>query len=323
MECPRLNHFVRLNPNGTVSRCGHMIKPAQFATYDDLNNSSWLHTIKTQFANDEWPEECIRCKLLEESGNKSLRNNSLDLHIKQTRDDYLIVGGVLDNICNSACIMCSENLSTKIGSLTSKNYPIIDNTNPFKQLPQDRIVQLDINGGEPSASKNYKRLLNNLPPNLKSLRVNTNCAIILDELVDISNRGIDVTVTVSFDGIDKVHDYIRWPIPYDKFIKNLMVYKSMPVNLNLWTTVSALNIGNLKSIFEFVNNNGFNHSWALLSRPDELNVKYKNWLTLSADVPDCLLNQVAVADDNSDSLSAFLTAQDAKRNITYKDYYEV
>lgn len=323
MDCPRLKHFVRFNSNGTLSRCGHMDTPAQFQTLEELDSSVWLSNIKHQFETDTWPQECSRCRLSEESGNSSLRTNAIEFHKEQTRDDYLIVGGVLDNICNSACIMCSEKFSTKIGSLTSKNYVIVDNTNPFRQLPLNRIVKLDINGGEPSASKNYKRILNNLPPNLKYLRVNTNCTIILDELVDISAKGIDVTVTVSFDGIGKIHDYIRWPIPYEKFIKNLMVYKDMPVNLNLWTTVSALNIGNLNSIFEFVNNNGFNHSWALLSTPDELNVKYKNWLTLSADVPDFLLNQVAVDDDNSDVLSAFLTEQDIKRNITHKDYYEV
>jgi molybdenum cofactor biosynthesis enzyme MoaA len=52
-------------------------------------------------------------------------------------------------------------------------------------LPLDRITRIDINGGEPSYSKNYKKILANLPSNLRTLRLNTNCNIVLEELVEI------------------------------------------------------------------------------------------------------------------------------------------
>lgn len=320
MQCARLNHFVRFNPDGTVSRCGHMHKPPRFNSLEELDSSEWLKNIKNAFDNNSWPVECDRCRQTEVINQTSIRLNSNKIHKEQIKNDYLYVGGVLDNICNSACQFCNDSLSTKIGSLKGKNYPIVDNSNKFWKLPLDRIVHLDLNGGEPSASKNYKDIITNLPPNIKSIRLNTNCSKVLYELETLVEKGIDVTVTVSFDGIDLIHDYIRWPIPYDKFLKNLMVYKSMPVNLNLWTTVNALNISNFKEIQKFVNDNNFDHAWALLSEPDQLNVKYKNWLTESADVPESLKNVVAVERDNSLDLIEFLKHQDSLRQIDYKEY---
>jgi MoaA/NifB/PqqE/SkfB family radical SAM enzyme len=163
-----------------------------------------------------------------------------------------------------------------IGGLKSKTYPIVDNSNRFWQLPLDRVIHLDINGGEPSASKNYKHILANLPSSIKSVRLNTNCSMVLDELLDLHQRGVQVTVTVSLDGIGPVYEYVRWPIKWDKFYSNLMKYREMPVKLNLWTTVSVLNIDDLPNIVAFAQENSIDHSYAYLKLPIELAVENKN-----------------------------------------------
>ena len=278
MYCPRLDHFVRFNPNGTVSCCGHMTNSPDFISYDELLTSTWLEEIKDEMSRDAWPIECQRCKTTENESDTSIRLDSIkrDRAFKSLRKDYLIVGGVLDNVCNSACLTCNEQLSTKIGSLTSKKYIKINNANRFWSLPQERIVHLDINGGEPSHSKNYRYILANLPKNVKSIRLNTNCTTVLDELLPLTERGIHVTVTVSLDGIGAVHDFIRWPIKWDKFYKNLMIYKSMPIKLNLWTTVSVLNIDDLPNIISFAQGHDIDHSYAYLTTPSELAVENKD-----------------------------------------------
>ena len=276
MYCPRLNHFVRFNPNGTVSRCGHMVDAPQFNTLEEMDSSLWLLTVKKEFAKDQWPEECSRCQQTEQLTQTSIRLNAIEFDKLQKQTDYLSVGGVLDNICNSGCLTCNENLSTMIGGLKSKTYPIVDNSSKFWALPLDRVVHLDINGGEPSASKNYKHILANLPPSIQSVRVNTNCGIIIDELEDLSKRGVQVTVTVSLDGIGSVYEYVRWPVKWDKFYSNLMKYREMPVKLNLWTTVSALNIDDLPNIIAFARQYNIDHSYAYLEEPVELAVKNKD-----------------------------------------------
>jgi len=278
MYCPRLDHFVRFNPDSSVGCCGHMTNSPKFNTYEELQSSEWLKNIRDEMARDAWPIECQRCKTTEQESNTSIRLDSInrDRAFKSLRKDYLIVGGVLDNVCNSACLTCNAELSTKIGGLTSKKYIKINNANSFWSLPLERIVHLDINGGEPSYSKNYKYILANLPENVKSIRLNTNCSTVLEELQDLCNRGIHVTVTVSLDGIGPVHDFVRWPITWDKFYKNLQQYMSMPVRLNTWTTVSALNVDDLPNILEFIKIHNLEHSYAYLTDPQELAVKNKD-----------------------------------------------
>ncbi len=312
MYCPRLNHFVRFNPSGRVSRCGHMINSPEFETLAEMDNSQWLKNIKDQMSQNEWPIECHRCSQTETINQTSIRLNAIEFHKKQTQVDYLTVGGVLDNICNSACYTCNEKLSTKIGSLISRQYPIVDNSNRFWTLPLDRVVHLDLNGGEPSASKNYKQVLANLPKNVKSVRINTNCSLVIPEIEAILDNGIEVVVTVSLDGIGQVHDYIRWPIKWDKFYSNLMKYQAIPLTeLNTWTTVSALNINDLPAIQQFTKEHNLLHSWALLNTPDVLNVKYENTQTITA--RDILPGQVAVDRNNQQEFDEFITKQDQLR----------
>ena len=279
MYCPRLDHFVRFNPNGTVSRCGHMVNPPQFASLADMEASSWLANTKELMKFDRWPKECVRCQ---ETEPDSIRIYATALDNQTTQQNYLQVGGVLDNLCNAACQTCNQNLSSRIGSLMGPGFPIINNTDQFWRLPQERIVHLDINGGEPSYSKNYKKILSNLPSNLKTLRLNTNCSTVLTELVGIANRGIEVTVTVSCDGIGSVHDFVRWPIPWQDFYRNLMTYKTMPVRLNLWTTVSVLNLDDLPNIQAFAQEHGIDHSYAYLKSPYELSVDNTDHLVRDA-----------------------------------------
>ena len=320
MWCPRLSHFVRLNSNGTVSRCGHMVQAPQFGSLDEMNNSWWQRNTEHSFLNGIFPSECVRCQQTEQINETSIRLNAIDFDNKQVRKDYLCVGGVLDNTCNSACQSCNEKLSTKIGSLRTRDYPIVDNTSAFWSLPMSRVVHLDINGGEPSASKNYKNVLQNIPASVDSVRINTNCSLIIPEIEGLLERGIHVTVTVSLDGIENTHDYVRWPIKWDKFYSNLMIYKSMGIqDLNTWTTVHALNIGDMHNIFAFVKEHNLDHSYALLNSPDPLNVKYKNSFT-EVTVPEDLAAYVAIDRNNEHELKEFIAAQDALRNINYTDY---
>lgn len=323
MQCARLNHFARLNNRGTISRCGHMVNAPGFKSVEEMDNSQWLdETIKT-LETDNWPKECTRCQSAENIGIKSIRQYSNDFHEQEfiTNNNYLVIGGVLDNICNSACQSCSSRLSTKIGSLESKDYIKINNESLFASLPQDRIIKLDINGGEPTASPAYQHLLENLPINVKYIRVNTNGSRLLPNLQNIINRGIHVTVTVSLDGIGKIHDYVRWPIKWETVSKTIELYKTYPIELNTWTTVHALNIGDLKNIIAYTEEYNIDHGWALLETPDVLKIKYSNHLTKSADVPDQLKNILNTGIDNTLELQRFITVQDQLRGINFKNFY--
>ena len=337
MYCPRLKHFVRLNQDGSIGKCGHMINAMGFKTFDKLDNSKWLKDIKDTMAKDEWPNECKRCQQTEELNGESIRTKSIERHkiLHPRMDDYLVVGGVLDNVCNSACQTCNAGLSTKIGSLKSKNYPKVNNYETFWKLPQNRILEVDVNGGEPTASKNYKKILANLPPNTKIVRMNTNGSRIIRELETILRNRTMVIVTLSFDGTGNVHDYVRWPIKWRNYIKTVQAYKDLQkqyplLKLNCWTTVSSLNVENLPSILDFAAEQGLDHDWAFLNTPDPLNVKYKNKFTIRAKqklskssyaICRDISKKIAVAQDNNKLIELFIKKQNKLRNIDIKDYF--
>ena len=336
MYCPRLKHFVRLNRNGTIGKCGHMDTKMGFETIEQMDKSKWLRDIKNKMENDQWPNECVRCKQSEEIDQDSIRLKSIKRHkvLQPFRDDYLVVGGVLDNVCNSACQTCNAGLSTKIGSLESKNYPRVDNYVKFWELPQNRILEVDVNGGEPTASKNYKKILDRLPKNVRIVRMNTNGSRMIPELETILSKRIMVIVTLSLDGVEDVHDYVRCPIKWKQFSKSVIAYKELQkrfplLKLNTWTTVSSINVGNLPSILDFVTEHNLEHSWAFLNDPEVYDPTHKNRYTLSAKeklsnssykVCKDISKVIAVGKDNDEQLDLFIKKQDWLRKIDIKDY---
>ena len=326
MFCPRLDHFVRLNQDGSVGKCGHMIHAKGFASHEELEHSDWMANIRTTMDQGQWPMECFRCQRSEKVKGESIRTNSIARHkmLHPIRKDYLIVGGVLDNICNSACQSCHAGLSTKIGSLESKDYPRVDNYEVFKKLPQERIIEFDVNGGEPTASKNYKKILKALPENVKIVRMNTNGSRMISEIEEVLKRNIMVIVTMSLDGMGQVHDYTRWPIKWDNYKKTVDAYLALQkqyklLQIDFWTTVSCLNIKTLPDIVNFAKNKNIPHDWAFLNQPSVLNVKYDNKFTRLA--KSMSPTEIAVDRNNDKELEDFLSRQDALRNIDVKDYF--
>lgn len=326
MYCPRLDHFVRLNNDGTLGRCGHMIHPTTFKDFKEMEESPWISRLKENLAEGVWPSHCVRCMKSEQVKGKSIRTNSLERHkiLRSLRKDYLIMGGVLDNTCNSACQTCNAGLSTKIGSLQSRNYKRINNYNKIELLPEVRILEVDINGGEPTASPNYKNLLRNLPTQTKIVRMNTNGSRIIEELQTVLEKGITVIVTLSLDGVSLVHDYVRWPIRWIDYVTNVDAYldlrkKFKNLHLDAWTTVSCLNVKCLPEIIQFAKQKGIPHDWAFLERPDVLSVRHKNWFTTPAKYlfPD----KIATGRENCDELISHISKQDRLRKIDYKDYF--
>ena len=209
-------------------------------------------------------------------------------------------------------LTCNPNLSTRIGSL-KKSVVIKDNYELYKTLPLDRVIEIDINGGEPSVSVNYNDLLNNLPDSVKIIRINTNGCVKIKQVEYLLKQGIAVIITVSFDGIGAVHDYIRYPVKWSKFKENLKYYNDLTKQyktskLDTWTTVSALNVNHIDDIQKYCKEHNIRHSYAFLDTPEVLNVKYKNWFTQSSK-----LSNVAVDRDNTQELAAFLELEEACR----------
>jgi len=314
-----------------------MTRAQEFDSFKDMQDSVWLKEIKKQMEDNIWPKECVRCQMTEETTNTSIRLDMIerDRILQSIKKDYLIVGGVLDNICNSACQSCNAELSTKIGSLESKKYKKINNYDNFFKLPQLRIVEVDVNGGEPTASPNYKKLLKNLPKSTTIIRINTNGSRIITEIEELLKKEMRVIVTLSLDGTEDVHDYARWPILWTDYKKNVTKYIELcdqykNLRLNFWTTVSCLNVADLKNIIDYAKAVGIDHAYGFCIRPAALDIRYINELTTNAKenllaTGNALLSAIAkncgsLNKDNSAELKNFIKSQDELRNINFKDY---
>jgi sulfatase maturation enzyme AslB (radical SAM superfamily) len=203
-------------------------------------------------------------------------------------------------------------------------------------LPQDRIVEVDVNGGEPTASPNYKRLLKNLPSSTKIIRINTNGSRVIPEIEELLKKEMRVIITLSFDGTEKVHDYVRWPILWEDYKKNVSKYIELrkqytTLRLNFWSTVSCLNVGDLGNIINYAKEVEIDHAYGFCIRPAVLDIRHENKLTVTAKeflskTDNKLLNSIAnnccsFKKNNDKELKKFISSQDALRNINYKTYF--
>jgi sulfatase maturation enzyme AslB (radical SAM superfamily) len=315
-----------------------MTQAPEFDSFEDMQNSVWLKKIKNQMDNNSWPAECVRCAMTEDTSNTSIRLDMIerDKILRPIKKDYLVVGGVLDNVCNSACQSCNAGLSTKIGSLSSGDYKKINNYNKFFSLPQNRIVEVDVSGGEPTASPNYKKLLKNLPTSTKVIRINTNGSRVIPEIEQLLQKEICVIITLSFDGTENVHDYARWPILWQDYKKNVDKYIELRrqykmLRLNFWTTVSCLNVGDFENIINYAKKVEIDHAYGFCIQPKQLDIRYINKFTVEAkknllETGNTLLSAIAnkcgsLNIDNSTELKNFINSQDALRKINFKDYF--
>jgi len=314
-----------------------MINAPGFESWTSMQNSGWLQQIRAIMSQDQWPQECQRCQHTEQIVNgTSIRSHAIKRHIElsQHQDDYVILGGVLDNICNSACQSCNAAHSTKIGSLSDKNYVKVHNSQLFDRVPWQNIVELDLNGGEPTASPAYQSLLENLPPRVQIIRVNTNGSRVLPNLEKILKQKIRVIITLSLDGTGPVHDYVRWPILWTNYQSTVAQYqwlRSQYTNISLeaWTVIHALNASAVSDIFKFIDREQLAHSWAYLAQPTALNPMLTNTMTLAAKrklLEDCdsrsqkVAELLATRDNNQHDLDKFIVKQDQLRNINIQDY---
>ena len=367
MHCPRLDHFAKILPHDqkenqtVVMNCCVMTNAPLFDSYDEMMSSEWLSTTKKLFSKNRWPNECVRCKEQEKIGVKSDRLQWIDFHQNLLIDhgaDYLIVSMMLDNVCNTACQFCNPHISSKIASLQKlplkirqsvfspyvnskiaslQKLPLkIRQVGPYEEkLPLHRITQIDLEGGEPSNSKNVRQLLTNLPQRVNTIKMYTNARCFLDELVPVAERGIKIQISISLDGVGPVQEYVRWPTQWSEFCQTIEKYKELQirfpeaVSLSFKTTICALNLFDLPNIINFAEKQNIVHSVSQLAHPQALHISSANSYTISArkqlekspsELCQKLAQGVATQKENQQEIDKFIDQQDTLRKISIKDY---
>lgn len=341
MFCSRLDHFVKIEPGSKpMFRCCHMISPPKFNSLEEIETSEWLSSVKEKFKNDIWPTECSRCKESEDIGIDSVRLISNKKH-KEFFDidpNYIVVDVVVDTICNAACPICSEDLSSKIAKLKKIKINPFDGSSILQSIPKERIYQIDILGGEPGASRKSKILLEDIQTfqNLKKLHLSTNGSMKIKEIEVLLKKGISIELVISMDGTEKIFEYARFPIKWNVFVETVKYYKNLQrqypnLSLLIWSSISSLCVADIPNMIKFSQDVEIPLNGSPIHFPKELSISNKNFLTNHAlktlencdnDFAKKILKLVSVYEESNDKeLIKFLKENDSIRKTNYLEIF--
>lgn len=182
----------------------------------------------------------------------------------------------LGNHCNSACVFCTPESSSRLASEFVK-LKLIDQAPP-KSWTEDpvlvekfvstlarspRLQYLHFLGGEtlitPAFTEILQRLIDyGLNKNL-TLGLTTNLTVWNDDTVNLLSQFESVHLGVSIECLHPVNDYVRWPSKLDAVTKCLDRWLAV-VRENQWlmqirTTPTVLTVSHLLSVYDWAWNN--------------------------------------------------------------------
>ena len=214
------------------------------------------------------PKYCQDCYDREEEGQESTRQfetyewaNRLGFTEPQEFADakhpmyYEIRPG---NKCNIMCRTCDDQHS----HLIEKEWKTIGiPLNPYKytKSPFDKVDFTDIKrlylaGGEPTIMPEVFEFLRNcikLDKTDFELEIGTNGMKFSNTLLGLLDHFPNVNFAFSFDGFDKVGDYIRWGSDFNTVVKNAHLMMERGHKVSLQTVFSIYNGTRMHEIFEF------------------------------------------------------------------------
>ena len=289
--CPIPWSHVAVKSNGALRICSHSQsggnkntlleldgKTLRIDDIDNALNSDTLKDVRLKFINNEWPEQCRRCKIEQQAGKRS-RNQWEATMYDLTKEDAMNItqldGTVteqrilsmdlrLGNKCNLQCVMCypgESNQWNKIQEqITGSKVFMIDNVTystdgheHFEWCNQEEYYQLltehakhvqkiKFGGGEPWLVKQHLTLLKNLlEQDLAKnieLEYSINVTIVPQEFLRTIDQFKFVKLCCSVDGYGQVNEAIRYPTKWEVIEKNLDFLDTAPPNSAIFTSTT-------------------------------------------------------------------------------------
>lgn len=276
---------------------------------DSLNdswNSNYMRTVRQKMLDGKMLPSCQRCYDLEAQGMKSMRDASnFEIYKNSTINGFYDktikhIELHFGNVCNLACKMCSQQYSYKIGqelveiskddqkfmnwlkqqggvvnNWTAELETIYDwfkeiNTkNKIFEYVSNYVTSISIQGGEPTAIKEFYELLefcyDKDTLKNKSINVTTNLTNTNPNLIKWLKQTKSFSIYGSIDGIGIRNEYIRYPSRWTEIEKSLNFYKDLiksnpSCKIVFGPTFQALNIDHLVDMIEYFENFMLRHN---------------------------------------------------------------
>lgn len=176
----------------------------------------------------------------------------------------------IDNKCNLACITCQPRDS----SLWEKELKMIPKNNIYdfdyeKMMTAKKIY---LSGGEPLIIDKYIHLIKYIANNNPEieLSINTNLTNLPNDVLESFKKIKSLNITVSVDAMKKVNEYHRYPLKWDKFLRNLENINKINATLRFNTVVDAVSIFGMSDFKELENYNIKEWELSILKIPENL-----------------------------------------------------
>ena len=254
-----------------------------------FTESPHLNSIRKTLLAGGRPKECGRCWTMEKAGQQSFRNFANGEYV--TTFNRLLSGDTsvsleylnfdLGNKCNIACRMCHPYSSSLLAKemahgkgelsndeVASANGALRDaealawfEKPEFWEMIKPRLKEVRrvyLIGGEPFLIPEHLKLLDllieyGLPKEI-TLSYNSNLSVFPERIFDRWRKFKTVKVQASIDGINKVYEYIRWPMKFDRIAANLNLLREERLEnvlLSIHATIQNLNVSYLTELLDF------------------------------------------------------------------------
>jgi len=298
-----------------------------------------VEKIKQDMLNDVKTPACQRCWDLEDQGvdsDRILQNRNFDYQtdrdIELIEQDCHEGKNSLQSVkiwtsrkCNGACVVCGPYFSTTWRSI--KNLSTDSQAKSMEDLEHidwANLKQVSLIGGEPLYEpRNFdimQKLIDNNNQNCFVTMVTNGSVELKDYQIEKLSQLTNLNFCLSIDGVGPVHEYVRWPLKWDRLLKNIELYQKLNVDLCASYTISNLNVLYYKETVKWFEDNNIRYNHNIVSDPYYFNI---NSLPKKIkDQIDCDLFRPHQASDDQkfEKFLQEIETQDRLKGINIKDY---
>ena len=256
----------------------NMYRPDQNKEFKIIWANDEFKLLRSNILKNKEVPECASCNVGKDEfsykkfkHSNYIKNDMLDIDV----DNHglpKVFHFSLKNTCNLACRMCSPGASSKLGEvvkkskelnqfyLDSKQHQNIDIQNFKGSFVNAEYVA--ISGGEPLVDMDCITLIHMIREesvNLKYINFSTNLTKLNKKLLESLSRidkAIKINFSISLDGPEHIHEYIRYGCTWTDIIDNIKYIKlHYPrITFSINSTLSALNVGYVEETLETFHN---------------------------------------------------------------------
>jgi len=197
---------------------------------NNLQNNETMSLVRQEMLDGIKPRVCTNCYIKEEESGWSPRiQETIDWIKKFGQPDVdkpvlEFIDVRFDPTCNLKCKTCGPQWSTLWQKEKNVLQPVnVSNKEHFDQIDKKHLKKVYLAGGEPTYIRQYLTFLEDLytiNPTCEVI-INTNLKKLPDTWKTIITKFENLTIICSCDSINKLGTYVRYPLGWEDFEKNV------------------------------------------------------------------------------------------------------